>query len=61
MNSNGIIIVDNTLFHGEVLEEKISGKNAKAIQAFNEMIAQETDTEKIMLTIRDGLTLIRIK
>ena len=49
------------MFHGEVLEEKISGKNAKAIQAFNEMIAQETDTEKIMLTIRDGLTLIRIK
>ena len=61
MSPNGIIIADNTLFHGEVLEEKISGKSAKAIQAFNEMVAKDDETEKIMLTIRDGLTLIRKK
>ena len=61
MSPNGIIIADNTLFHGEVLEEKISGKNAKAIQAFNELVATDNETEKIMLTIRDGLTLIRKK
>jgi predicted O-methyltransferase YrrM len=61
MSTNGIIIADNTLFHGEVLEEKISGKNAKAIQAFNELVANDSETEKIMLTIRDGLTLIRKK
>ena len=61
MSRNGIIIADNTLFHGDVLEEKISGKNAKAIQAFNELVAAEIETEKIMLTIRDGLTLIRKK
>jgi predicted O-methyltransferase YrrM len=61
MSPNGIIIADNTLFHGDVLEEKISGKNAKAIQAFNELVAADIETEKIMLTIRDGLTLIRKK
>ena len=61
MSRNGIIIADNTLFHGDVLEEKISGKNAKAIQAFNELVAADIETEKIMLTIRDGLTLIRKK
>ena len=61
MRTNGIIIADNTLFHGEVLEEKISGKSAKAIQAFNELVANDNETEKIMLTIRDGLTLIRKK
>lgn len=61
MSPNGIIIADNTLFHGDVLEEKISGKNAKAIQAFNELVAADLETEKIMLTIRDGLTLIRKK
>ena len=61
MSPNGIIIADNTLFHGDVLEEKISGKNAKAIQAFNELVAADEETEKIMLTIRDGLTLIRKK
>lgn len=61
MSTNGIIIADNTLFHGEVLEEKISGKSAKAIQAFNELVAADGETEKILLTIRDGLTLIRKK
>lgn len=61
MRPNGIIIADNTLFHGEVLEEKINGKSAKAIQAFNELVAADNETEKIILTIRDGLTLIRKK
>src|ERR1051325_9196248 len=33
---NGFILADNVLFHGEVLEEVIKGKNAKAIQQFND-------------------------
>ncbi|MEY3538866.1 MAG: hypothetical protein RL188_283 [Bacteroidota bacterium] len=58
---NGVVIADNVLFHGQVFEEKITGKNALAIHAFNEYIAQHPGIEKIMLTIRDGLTLIRKK
>ena len=61
LNEKGIIIVDNVLFHGEVLEEPIKGKNAKAIQAFNEYILSDESTEQVILTIRDGLTLIRKK
>lgn len=56
---NGFIFVDNTLFHGQVLEPEIRGKNAKAIQAFNEMLQQRTDVEHVLLPLRDGLTLIR--
>ncbi len=59
--NNGVIIADNVLFHGQVFEEKITGKNALAIHAFNEYSAQHQGLEKIMLTIRDGLTLIRKK
>ena len=59
LNKNGLIIVDNVLFHGEVLEENISGKSAKAIQAFNEFVLNDPQTEQSILTIRDGLTLIR--
>jgi predicted O-methyltransferase YrrM len=59
LNDKGIIIVDNVLFHGDVLEESIKGKSAKAIQAFNEYVLLDQKTEQVMLTIRDGLTLIR--
>jgi caffeoyl-CoA O-methyltransferase len=61
LNPNGLIIVDNVLFHGDVLEEKISGKSAKAIQAFNEYVLNDANTEHTLITLRDGLTLIRKK
>jgi predicted O-methyltransferase YrrM len=61
LHKNGVIIVDNVLFHGEVLAENITGKSAKAIQAFNEYVLNDERTEQTILTIRDGLTLIRKK
>ena len=51
-------VFDNVLFHGEVLKENITGKNAKAITVFNEFIRKDDRVEKVMLTIRDGITLL---
>jgi caffeoyl-CoA O-methyltransferase len=59
VRKNGLILADNIFFHGEVLEKPPKGKNAKSIQAFNEFIKKRTDIEKVILTIRDGLYLIR--
>ena len=59
LRKNGFIFADNIFFHGQVLEQEIKGKNAKGIQAFNEYIQQRTDIEKVILTLRDGLFLIR--
>ncbi len=59
VKSNGLIIADNVLFHGDVLEETIKGKSAKAIHAFNEHIKKDTRVEQVLLTVRDGLLLIR--
>jgi caffeoyl-CoA O-methyltransferase len=59
VRKNGVIFADNIFFHGEVLEDSVKGKNARGIQAFNEFISQRTDVEKVALTIRDGLYLIR--
>lgn len=59
LRSGGWILADNVLFHGEVLEDEVKGKNAKAIDAFNRHVAGDTRVEQVMLTIRDGLTLIR--
>lgn len=61
LRKGGILLADNVLFHGEVLKEEIKGKNPKAVHAFNEMIAADDEVEKIMLTLRDGLFLIRKK
>ncbi len=61
LKSGGWILADNVLFHGEVLEENIKGKNAKAIQAFNEHVKNDDRVEQAMLTIRDGLLLIQKK
>jgi predicted O-methyltransferase YrrM len=61
LKSGSLILADNVLFHGEVLEEKLKGKNAHAIQAFNEMVRADENVDKVMLTIRDGLLLIRKK
>ena len=58
---NGIIIADNVLFHGQVLEKEICGKNAKAVHAFNQHVKNDSRTEQVLLTVRDGLSIIRKK
>lgn len=55
----GLIIADNTLWDGHVLETpKASDKQTIGIQQFNDMIAKDDRAEKVILPIRDGLTLI---
>ena len=61
LRSGGVILADNVLFHGQVLEKTITGKNAKAIQSFNDYVQKDVSVEKVMLTIRDGLLVIRKK
>ena len=61
VRSGGVILADNVLFHGEVLEEPVKGKNAKAISAFNEFVKNDSSVEHVLIPIRDGLMLIRKK
>jgi len=61
VRQGGLIIADNVLFHGQVLEKEIKGKNALAIHAFNKKIKADESVEKVLLTVRDGLLLIRKK
>lgn len=59
VRKNGFILADNVFFHGQVLQENGQNKSAKGIRAFNEFIKDSTDIDKVILTIRDGLFLIR--
>jgi predicted O-methyltransferase YrrM len=61
LNNQGLIIADNVLFHGQVLEEPITGKSALAIDAFNRHVAADERTEQLMVTVRDGLLFIKKK
>ncbi len=61
VKSGAWMLFDNVLFHGEVLKDKLSGKNAKSIDAFNEHVSKDNRVDKLMMTIRDGLTLLYIK
>ena len=61
LRKNGFIFADNVFFHGQATEAKPKGKNATAIKKFNDFINKRTDVDKMILTLRDGLYLIRKK
>lgn len=61
LQEQGMIIADNVLFHGQVLEDTIKGKNAKAMHAFNQHVAGDTRSDQVLLTVRDGLLFIKKK
>lgn len=63
MKKGGFILADNTLWYGRVLEEhpRASDLQTLGIQAFNDLIARDKRVEKVILPLRDGLTLIRKK
>jgi predicted O-methyltransferase YrrM len=59
VRKNGFILADNIFFHGSIFEPENKNKSTKGIIAFNEFIRSRTDIEKVVLTIRDGLYLIK--
>ncbi|HLV38155.1 O-methyltransferase [Xanthomarina sp.] len=62
LNPGGIIISDNVLWHGKVVEE-LNPKDllTKALLAYNTLLKNDERIESVMLPIRDGLTISRKK
>ena len=60
LSPGGYILADNTLWDGHVLEEypRASDLQTLGIQAFNDLVAQDERVEKVILPLRDGLTII---
>ncbi|MBW5482393.1 O-methyltransferase [Streptomyces bambusae] len=58
MRPGGLIVTDNTLFHGSVLDPDPS-PSAAGVQAFNEHVLADDRMESVLLAISDGLTLSR--
>lgn len=62
MNPGGVILSDNVLWSGKVLAEaKPNDKSTVALKAYNEKINNDPRVETVLLPIRDGLTITRVK
>jgi len=59
LRPNGLIMIDNVLWGGSVIEADPNDENRVAIRAFNDMIAADDRVDAVMLPLGDGLTLIR--
>lgn len=60
VRSGGLIVVDNTLSDGRVLDP-IDTKRGQLMDEFNQMVLANDQTESVLLPVRDGITLIRKK
>ncbi|MDV3308031.1 MAG: O-methyltransferase [Cyclobacteriaceae bacterium] len=58
LNLKGIILADNVLWSGKVLDEK-PDKDTRAIIAFNKKVTEDPRVENVLLPIRDGIMMIR--
>jgi caffeoyl-CoA O-methyltransferase len=56
---NGVILVDNTLWFGHVLADQAPDDETVAVREFNDMVTADERVESMIVTIGDGLTLIR--
>jgi len=56
---NGVILIDNVLWSGEVLDEQTSDPSTEAIRELNRTIASDRGVTAVLVTIRDGIFLVR--
>lgn len=62
VHSGSVIAADNVLWSGKVLQPAArNDRHTRALQEFNDMVAADNRVENVILPLRDGLTLIRVK
>jgi caffeoyl-CoA O-methyltransferase len=61
LSPDGVIVIDNVLWEGDVLLNPAPDERTAAIQDLNRAIASDPDVSAVLLTIRDGVFLIRRK
>ena len=57
----GLILIDNVLWSGNVIDDEIDDENTRAIRAFNDRLAKDERFDRVMLSVSDGLTLLRVR
>ncbi len=54
----GLIVVDNTLWSGRVVDDEEQDESTRAIRALNDHVAKDPRVENVLLTVRDGMNLV---
>ncbi len=61
MRPNGLILIDNVLWGGNVIDSRDQSEDTRAIRALNDLIAHDQRVEAVMIPVSDGLTVVRKK
>jgi caffeoyl-CoA O-methyltransferase len=61
MNQGGVILADNVLWYGKVLNDKAKDAETTAIKKYNEMLANDPRMDVVILPIRDGISMAIVK
>lgn len=61
VGSGSVLLADNTLWYGKVADPACRDPHTEAVRRFNRMAADDPRAEQLLLPLRDGLTLIRVK
>jgi predicted O-methyltransferase YrrM len=61
LNHNGVIMIDNVLWHGQIIDHETDDIRAIAIRDFNQRLSQQTNINFCLLPIGDGITLVTKK
>ena len=60
LNKNNLIVIDNVLWHGEVVDEANNDKYTLNIREFNTYVSQDKRVEQIIVPLGDGMTVCRV-
>jgi caffeoyl-CoA O-methyltransferase len=61
VRTGGLILIDNVLQGGRVVDEAADDDNVRAIRALNEKIAADERVDMTLLPLADGLTMARVR
>jgi caffeoyl-CoA O-methyltransferase len=61
ISPQGVILIDNVLWDGEVLKQAPSDERTSVIQALNRLVVSDPRVSSVLVTIRDGVLVIRLK
>ena len=60
LSKGGLVIIDNVLWHGEVVNEKNNDKFNINIREFNKFVSEDKRVEQIIIPLGDGMTVCRV-